>query len=181
MHRLALIFIGLAFLIPTMVWALSADHSDGPIPSRPDWPEGLLELVNAENRVHGFIVHLEEVFFFEGSTEDFNTFIQQFSKLPNTRLELVLHPGNLEVRSPWDKEPRDLAAAWKLYASPFSPEQLKNYDLEKAPFFARVDVWLGEGLKLSELEISENISVKSSGEIEAFVQKHQEKQQLTDD
>ena len=173
MRSLSATFFGLAILVPTVVWALGSDHPQQPV-NNPRWPQGLAAMVNAENREHGYSVNWEDVFFFKGDTADLNDFLQEYSTLTDTKLEVVLHPGNLEVRSPWDKQPRDLAADWQLYASPFSRDQVRVGGVEPGPFVTRVDVWLGGAVELSELDVPASVSIRSSGEIEAFVQNHRE-------
>src|SRR5688572_14840873 len=115
MRRVLLTLAVLA--VPTFAWALGADHRKDPV-RNPKWPAGLEELVNADNRVHGYFVNWEDVFFFRGDTASLNAFLDRYGKLPDTELRLVLHPGRLRVKSPWDKQPRDVEADWKLYASP---------------------------------------------------------------
>ena len=136
------------------------------------WPAGLAELVNSENRVHGYFVNWEDVFFFRGDTAGLNQFLAKYSTLPAAKLELIVHAGKLEVKSPWDKQPREIVANWRLYTSPFEREQLTANGLKPGDFVTRVDVWLGDAIKLTELQVPQNVSVKSGGEIERFVEQH---------
>jgi hypothetical protein len=158
-------------LTPTVVRALGSDHPNAAV-NNDKWPAGLAELVNAKNRVHGYFVNWEDVFFFRGDTAALNTFLSKCAELANTKVEVVLHPGKLEVRSPWNKEPLKIAGNWQLYASPFSREQVEGDHVKPGRFIVRVDVWLGETLKLSELVVPANVAVRSGGEIDAFVKTH---------
>jgi len=175
MRRFAIAIITLMFLVPTLVWALGSDHPKQPV-NNDKWPKGLAELVNAENRVHGYFVNWEDVFFFKGDTAALNDFLTKYSRLPDTTLHVVIHPGRLEVRSPWDKQPRDIAADWQIYASPFTRDQVQAAGVKPGPFVTRLDVWLGGSVKLDELRVPEKVSVESGGEIEAFVKEHGEAQ-----
>ena len=173
MRRFAIVVMILASLASTPAWGLGADHPRQPV-NNDKWPRGLAALVNADNRVHGFFVNWEDVFFFKGDTAALNDFLTKYAELPDTRLHVVVHPGRLEVRSPWDTQARDIAGDWKLYASPFTREQVQAEPLKPGPFVTRVDVWLGGSVTLGELRVPGNVSVESGGEIEAFVKRHAE-------
>jgi hypothetical protein len=158
--------IVLGLLLPAPTWGLGHDYPKGPI-GVSGWPAGLAELVNLDNRVHGFFVNSQDVIFFSGNTKALNDFLTKYSMLPNTKLQLVIHTGKLEVRSPWDQAPRDIAADWKLSTG------LHEADAKQPAaslFGTRVDVWLSGSIK-----VPQNVTVSSGGEIESFVKKHQEK------
>jgi hypothetical protein len=174
MRRFAIAVMTLTLLVPTTaVWALGADHPKQAV-TNDKWPKGLAELVNAENRVHGFFVNWEDVFFFIGDTAALNAFLAKYAQLPDTKLRVVIHPGRLDVRSPWDKQPRGIAADWKLYATPFARDQVMKDGVKPGDFVTRIDVWLGGSIKLDELRVPEKVVVESGGEIEAFVKKHEQ-------
>jgi hypothetical protein len=157
-------------LVPALAWGLGRDYPKGPI-GVSGWPAGLAELVNVDNRVHGFLVNSQDVIFFSGNTKALNDFLMKYSKLANTKLQLVIHTGKLEVRSPWDQAARDIAADWKLSTG------LHDADAKRTAagmFGTRVDVWLSGSIQLSDLKVPQNVSVKSGGEIESFVKKHRE-------
>ena len=170
MRRLAVGIVTLTLLVPVMVWGRGKDHGTRPVSSS-TWPKGLAELVNAESRVHGYSVNREDHFFFEGDTAALNDFLTRYSKLPDTKLHVVIHPGRLAVRS-WDEQPLDMVADWQLYATPFTREQVQRDGVKPGPFVTRVDVWLGGSVRLENLAVPEDVSVESGGEIEAFVKKH---------
>lgn len=132
----------------------------------------MAQLLNVDNRVHGYFVNWEEVFFFEGDTASLNSFIEKFSALPDTELVVVIHPGRLAVCSPWDKEPREVAADWQLYVSPLMPDEVQAEGVQPGAFVTRINVWLGGSVKLNELHVPESVAVRSGGEIEAFVKEH---------
>lgn len=162
-----------AVLIPTLAEALGSDHpNDTPIGGTDKWPAGLTELVNTDQRVHGYFVNWEDILFFEGETAALNGFLEKYAALPDTKLEVVLHPGKLEAKAPWDKNPTGVAADWRLYASPFSPDQVREVGVEPGPFITRIDVYLGGGVVLNELRVPQNVAVTSGGEIEAFIEAH---------
>ena len=162
--------IVLGLLLPALAWGLGRDYPKGPI-GVSGWPAGLAELVNVDNRVHGFFVNSQDVIFFSGNTNALNDFLTKYSKLPNTKLQLVIHTGKLEVRSPWDPAARDIAADWKLSTG------LHEADAKQTAagmFGTRVDVWLSGSIQLGDLKVPQNVTVTSGGEIESFVKKHRE-------
>ena len=152
--------------------ALGADHPKGPVDGNAQWPQGLKELVNRPDRVHGYWVNETDVFFYHGASQKFNQFIDGYRKLKSTALRVVIHAGTQKARSPWDKADREIPVAWTLHAS-FSP--LDRFGVPKAGdrFYTRVDVWLGSPVKLEELRIPAAIEVISGGEIEKFIAERQ--------
>jgi hypothetical protein len=173
MRKFSIVILALVLMCPALLCAVGADHPKEPVHNE-QWPKVLDELVNVFNRVHGYFVNWEDVFFFRGDTAAVNAFLAKYSQLGNARLLVVLHAGKLEVKSPWDKQPRDLMADWQLYAAPFTPEQVKPGDAVKpGPFVTRVDICLGGSIKLDQLEVPQNVLVESGGEIDSFVQRHE--------
>lgn len=171
MRTYIILLIALLFM-PGVAQGLGADHDKRPV-NNDGWPKGLADLVNSDNRIHGFFVNWQDYFFFAGDSSAFNEFLQKYSQLLNTRLQLVIHPGKLEVKSPWDKQPRDLSADWKLYTSPYGPVTQPATAPTNTQFITRIDLYLGGSVKLDDLKIPENVPVESGGEIEGFVKKHQ--------
>lgn len=168
-HFTALLMVVL-FLPAENVWGLGGDH---PPPSTPTsssaWPAGMAELVNIENRVHGFFVNSTDVYFLQGNTAAFNTALVKWGQLPNTEVKILLHVRKLAVKSPWDKLPRELRADWKVTTAPH--DEAGNA-LKSGKFQARLDVWLSDEIQLSELKVPASIEISSGGEIERFVKEH---------
>jgi hypothetical protein len=165
--------LGWAFTT-TEVFALGADHPQGPVTGNELWPEGLKGLANRPDRVHGFWVNETDVFFYDGDGKAFNQFMDAYAKLKDTALRVVIHPGRKKARSPWDKAERDIPVAWSLHGS---SDPLDNNAVQQAGrrYYSRVDVWLGSQLKLEELRIPDNVEVVSGGEIEKFIADRQGK------
>lgn len=164
-------FIGaLVFCMAAAVaWGLGADHGPGPVgPNDGGWPEEFRGIFNRKDRVHGYFVNSGDVFFYAGDTKAFNGFLQQCSRLKDTDFELTLHSGQAKVRSPWDKQDRDIKADWRLYADRRRTTPGKKY-------IVQVDVWIGGKVSLDELKVPLDFPVKSDGEFEEFVEEHREK------
>jgi hypothetical protein len=142
------------------------------------------ELVNVPQRVHGYFVNWEDVFFFSGNTDSLNAFLVQYQALAGTKLQVVLHTGTPQVKSPWDKQPRNVVADWKLYTTPFTREQFEAAAREKdgkqnrGPFVTKLDVWTGVQIKLDLLMIPADVPVEAAPEakddkqIQQFLTKH---------
>jgi hypothetical protein len=115
------------------------------------WPAGLADLINSAERVHGFVVNASYTCYFRGDTTALNEFLDAYSRLPGARLQLVLHSGTPDVA-------RNIAADWKLHATPSRRKGDEPTGLEPRPFVTRVDVWLGGSIKLDQLRIPENLT-----------------------
>jgi hypothetical protein len=152
-------------------FALGSDHPKGPVDGNELWPDGLKELANRSDRVHGYWVNETDVFFYDGDSKALNEFMDGYSKLKNTALRVVIHAGARKARSPWDKTERDIPVAWILAASS-SPLDKAVVQNAGGRFYTRVDVWLGSRLKLDDLRIPAAVEVVSGGEIEKFIAKH---------
>ena len=170
MRRIFLPLLALCLLCPIVVWAIGMDIGNGPI-NTDGGPKGLADLVNKSSRVHGYFVNSASTFFFKGDTATLNDFLVEYSTL-GTNLHVVIHPGTTEVRSPWDKAPRDIAADWRLSVMPLAADgPLRDVD-KPFTYVTRVDVWLGGAVKLDALRVPRDVIVDSGGEIEMFVEEH---------
>ena len=154
----------------------------GPVGGNPKWPDGLKELANRSNRVHGFLVNGQDVFFYTGDARSLNNFLTQYAKLKRTNLQLVIHPGPKKATSSFSNKPElDRLVDWSLYTSmwpvsyisPFTRAKPSVRDKEK--FVTCIDVWVGGLVKLDEVKVPINIEVRSGSEIETFVAEHKKK------
>lgn len=152
-----------------------ADHPAGDV-AHENWPRGYADLINGDDRVHGFWVNFEDVFFLQGETADLNRFIRRCVALDEVKVSVVLHPGRLDVQSPWDEKPRDLKADWRVHTSPYViTREGAAVSLESGAFQITIDVWLGGQVSLDDLDVPSGIEVRSGGEIEKFIERHQKK------
>ena len=82
----AVVLLGLACctLVYTAIF-FGEGPAGQPVGQRPDWPEGLGELLTRGGRVYsssmGWLGGDEDSFYFSGYTDDFNWFIEQYAKL----------------------------------------------------------------------------------------------------
>lgn len=159
---------------PTPAAQMGADHPPHPV-GNDGWPDGYAALINGKQRVHGYWVNWYDQFFLAGSTTQLNTFIKRCSEFDAVRLEVVIHPGRCPVTSPWNPTPLDVKADWSSGTMPFTMNEAG--DVIDKRFSITIDVWLGERIRLADLVIPKGATVKSGGEIEAFVKRHSARRQ----
>ncbi len=153
---------------------------------------GLGALIHRADRVHGFFVNSEDVYFYAGDTPAVNEFLATYSKLENTKLEITLNRGSKKARSPWDKADRNIDVNWKLYTSPIDVSLLMKSKLEQheideikrqwkeGPSVSKVEIWLGDRISLRDLNVPANIPRRLTDdgthfpqEVKDFVAKHE--------
>src|SRR5215469_4322524 len=107
-------------VIGSDAFALGSDYpADRAVTGPTNWPPGMGTLVNATNRVWGFFVNAEDIFFFSGGASQLTTFLRDYARLEGIESHrLVLHDGVGEAKSPWEKTGRP--CDWKLYTCPKS-------------------------------------------------------------
>jgi len=127
------------------------------------------KLVNATNRVHGFFVNAEDVFFFSGNASNFTTFLTDYSQMSGVeKHRLILHDGIGEAKSPWDKTGR--ACDWKFYGCPkgwLNLATLKGTNfievMQKAAkepgYVLEVHLWTGGRIALDQVIVPQNVEV----------------------
>jgi len=162
--------IGAAILMGTNAYGLGSDYFTNRV-EQPAWPEGMEELVNSTNRVHGFFVNAADRFFFSGGAEEFNSFLQAYSKIAGIDgHELILHAGAGDAKSPWEKAPR--ACDWGLLGIPKSwlkVGELSGQGTNSAGtmkeaardtnYVLRVDFWTGGKIPFEQIKVPENVKV----------------------
>jgi hypothetical protein len=150
--------ISLALLaLPLPGYSWGSDYpKDRPVGGSSLWPKGLSDLANATNRVHGFFVNAEDVFFFAGSAEDFGGFLQRYADIHGiVAHKLVVHPEKGIAKSPWDKGP-GLPCNWKLIGY---PESWKAADASKKGYVLEVHLYVGENPGLEKVPVPKTITV----------------------
>jgi len=163
--------VWLAVLLITFVWSMPGfprameDRVGVPVAQNKHWPAGLAEVLNGGGRVYGYLFFPGNRFFFAGDTEAFNQFLNQYARLKDTPLNLVLHPG--------------LGKARRLGGKGEIPFDWKVDVLRRSKYVVIVEVWLGGGVQLSELKVPANVKVGSGSEIAKFVGAHQAKREQT--
>jgi len=140
-------------------FGMGADYpSDKPTGTSDAWPPGMKELVNIPNRVHGFFVNAEDVFFFSGTSKEFAAFLTQYSKIqPVEKHVLILHEGKGEAKSPWDKSGKP--CDWKLFGCPES-WLTENAKVKAGTYVLEVHFWTGGPIAFDKALVPSNVEVK---------------------
>jgi len=182
---------------------LGGDHGPvGKTSLRDNMSAALRKLINRRDRVHGYFVNSEDIFFYAGNTEALNQFLTGFAKLKNTTLTIAINQRLTHAASPWDKAKRKTVANWRLYCAPYDVQawsaelekQLKtageNRSLDAlrkrlksitdGPQVARVQIRVGGDIELNKLQIPHRIKLtlidnkqQVSPTIRAFVLRHE--------
>lgn len=159
MCRMGFPFFAFLLSTPALCYGLGADYQPGDLPLHNTWPSGFYDAVNQPQRVHGFYVNFSDCLFYQGSHLDLKKMTQKLAKAKGTTTEVVLHAGKGVAKSPWSKQPVDTA----------------DWSVTLAGDKITIDVWLGGRITLDELELPKSVRVKSGGEVQAFIQHHEEK------
>jgi hypothetical protein len=155
------------------VFGLGSDYPTNES-SNPFWPKGMAELVNVTNRVHGFWVNSEDIFFFSGSTTNFTSFLEDYSKIQGIeKHQLILHDGVGEAKSPWAKTGR--SCDWKLYGCPKGWLNLGKLALQgtnsievmrqaakDTNYVLEVHFWTSGKIALEQITIPQNVEIVKS-------------------
>ena len=164
----------------TIALAMGANHPKGqPVGGTDAWPAGLKELVNIDARTGGYFVNSDDVFYFRGDAKAFTKFLEQYAKLQDTPLRLILHPGRGMSATPWNDpkpEPIDWSLttqdrAWREIGETGKKPAKRGYDVT-------VHLYLSGNIDLQNLEVPLEIEVQSSGEMEKFIITHDAQRQL---
>jgi hypothetical protein len=157
-------------LAASNVFGLGSDYPTNES-SNPSWPKGMAELVNVTNRVHGFWVNSEDIFFFSGSATNLASFLETYSQIQGIEKHLlVLQDGVGEAKSPWEKTGR--SCDWELYGCPrgwlnlgkISSQGTNSVEaIQQAAkdtnYFLEVHFWTGGKIALDQLVIPQNVEV----------------------
>ncbi len=159
-----------------------------------DWLPGMDKLVTYGGVVYGvhrdaptFSRGVETMqIFFQGDLEDFNELLKEYAKLAGplkqqneakgVLLTLTLHAGRGNVSSaaaPTFARDKNIPFDWSIT---MTREGTLVPEREKRRYSVHVGLWIGGDVPLDRLEVPANIDVRSGGEIEDFIAKHQEKQ-----
>jgi hypothetical protein len=135
------------------------------------WPKGMDKLVNATNRVHGYWINAEDVFFFSGDAAQFTAFLRDCAQLDEAKnCRLILHEGVGEAKSPWGKVGRP--CDWKLYVCPkgwrnaailleqhTNPVEVIQKAAREPGYVLEVHLWTGGRIAPDQVHIPKNVEV----------------------
>jgi hypothetical protein len=165
--------LGLLALWVSSLLAAAGTHSMGKIVEQhADWPNGLVDLVNSDDWVAGEWVNQNDFFYYQGRAAAFDKFLESYSRLPDSPLVVVLHVGVAparvdqapETRFDWELEV--LRRGWCAPVDPRRPDGEPGY-------VVTVHLWLSDGITLDEIHVPKHVDVRSAGDLERFIERHQ--------
>jgi hypothetical protein len=160
--------------------ALGGDiPANQPVSWSPDWPAGLRELLDGGGRVDGYFINANSFLFFHGDAKAFNKFVQEYAKLKDTPLSLLLHPGRGMSQKPWaDHKPVPFEWEVAVLRRGWAAEAPKAKPGEKGQYIVMVELWLGGEVALDDLDVPLSIEVLSGMDVEKFIAQHEAKRSL---
>jgi hypothetical protein len=140
------------------------------------WPKGFVDLVNTTNRVHGFCVNEKDVFFFQGGTNEFNSFLQAYAKIDGIEAhELILHEGIGNARAIGGANLR--ACDWSLTGRPKGWRKIRDLSAsgtnsfeapgvasEMTGYILTVEFWTGGKIPFDQVKVPANVKVTRDAE-----------------
>ena len=139
------------------VFGLGGEYPNGQTLSQPDWPAGMKNLVNAEQRVGGMFVNTEDIFFYSGTARELSTFLDGFTNIQVIeRHRLILHRGAGSLVS-GNGRPCD----WTLQGRPGAarPKSLMGMASRDPGYVLEVHFWTEGRIALDEVAIPKNIEI----------------------
>ena len=166
MFRVYFPLLASLLLAPAFCFGMGSDHKPGDLSPHDAWPEGVYDAVNQANRVHGYWINSSDTLFYKGSNAELKAMTRKLTSASGTKTEIVLHAGTGAAKSPWSKSRVD-TADWSVTIA-------GDDAITKTQNRITIDVWLGGSVTLDELDLPTTIKIKSGGEIEAFIKRHDE-------
>jgi hypothetical protein len=181
------------WFVPAFGLMMEGELSGADLGQLSDWLPGLEKLVSYGGVVYGvhmdaptFYRGLETLhIFFRGDHEDFNEMLKEYAKLSDSlkryaesgsgQLTLTLYPGRGNAGSDAGRsiaKGKNIPFDWKIT---MTREGTLVPDRDKRRYFVSVDLWVGGDVGLDKVDVPLNIEVKSGGEIEDFIARHEEK------
>lgn len=163
--------------------ALMEFFGSGPMSTSSGFPEELKALFNDKTRVAGSIGPIVECKgYYAGDTARLNAFLEAYAKVPDTRLQVILHAGNYQFNMKQITQNNDadkmVNIDWTLTCMESMPDHNPG-DFQGKKIYSYIDIWLGGQIDLKKLDVPVTLELRSGGEIEGFIKKHAEKQPTT--
>ena len=162
--------VSLTLVLIALIWCtlagpaifLSELPSGQPLDQRPDWPQGMADLLTRAGPVYGcsegWFGGNYDCFYFSGDTDDFNSFVGHYAKLKGASRVLSLHPGRAEARRITDERPVG-PFDWKVSVITHSKES-------GGSLYIGLELWAGGQVRLSELRVPASMEVSAAGEVD---------------
>jgi hypothetical protein len=167
MRPVAFVWLMVAFC-GAQVFAAGGDIPVGkPVPVSTNWPTGLKEVVDRPNRVHGFSVNTENVFFYSGDVGAFNEFMSRCVIVPGVvSQKLNLRRGIGVARSPWNNN-GGVRCDWSIRITPRPLRPPIQLDPTLPPVPANtnrtctveLDLWTDGNVDVTKLQIPAGVRI----------------------
>lgn len=168
-----LALLALSVVVCPSVFGVARSYDlDRPILQADDWPLGVADLLNSQKPVHAYYVNFQDMFFYSGDSSAFNAFMERYGKLEGIPHTLVLHCGKAETRDKFQGE-RMQSYDWHVLVT---PPRIPDGGIDKnSPYryYVTVNLLLGGDVRLSEIKVPGNVTVKPGKEIDEFIKKHE--------
>jgi hypothetical protein len=174
-------WLAAAILLASAVTALAlgGDYAKGAkVDKQPEWPDGTVDLANDPSREFGHWVNANDFFYYRGDAATLNAFLARYAKLTDTPLAVELHLGPDQRTGPL-AGPRTMPYDWKMdvmrrgWGVPLDPNRPAGDN--KPGYVVTVHVWLGDKITLKNLQVPDNVEVRSAGDIERFIKERKGK------
>jgi len=146
-----------------LAWG-TEEFGNKPVGAQPQWPTGLLDVINDAHRVYSSWVNGNENFYFSGDTRALNAAMEAFAKVEIDVREVVLLPVEGEEKS---FEQKPVAFNWRLHAPSgiylalALREKDSNVHFRKPTLFIHV----AGAIQLKELKIPKGLSVLDADDL----------------
>lgn len=152
----------LLLLSPRQAFALGADHPKGEVSSEA-WPKGMAAIVNSAQRIHGYFVNAEDVFFFVGDQKQFEELLTAYAKVDGILVhKIVIHEGRGRAKSPWQAT-GETPCDWMVFGCPAS---WKRADSAAKGYILEIHLWKEGKIKVDTLKLPEGILVEPAQDTE---------------
>ena len=174
--KIAILTVSVIALGSAKAYPFGGEH--GPIgrtSMRADASPTLRKLIDHRDRVYGYFVNREDLFFYRGDTDTLNQFLNQFATLEGTLLKASINQSLTHASRPYNKPGKKIAVNWQLYSAPFDVHayvmavRTDDRDLEAVrtkwkeiidgPAIARVELRIGDEIELDKLTIPPQIEL----------------------
>ena len=166
----------LALACAAPVFAVSGEYDKGPVGNK-DWPAGLADLLNSQERVYACWVNWFDKFYYEGDTDAFNAFLKRYAQVDVTPHTLVLHfGGGSATRVLGGDIGFDWAVTGECWGKCMKPGQrtstIVNVDEaleqgERIPAIVNVELYLGWHVSMADVVVPPGIELRFAGDLGA--------------
>ena len=143
----------LALVCAASALAVQANYGTGPVRAEANWPAGLAELLNSQQRVYAACVTFWDHFYYAGDTAAFNAFLKRYSQLASESHVLLLHPGQGTTKAVVP----DLVSG---RADTFTFDWEVTDATRVHPNDVALDLWLGGQVRQPGIVIPANVQVR---------------------